>query len=184
MTDGNYSISQAAHVSGVTVKAIRYYEEIGLLDPQTRSEGNYRLYSEADLVRLERICRIKNTLGLTLADQEQPAPIEIATSRLPLLLLNERLAGKTAALQLLALPRSRRHAPRPNVKAKSCVDVFVVLIAYLGGAAIFALHLKDKLLHEFEEIQLALEGETILAQAHTSIFHAIGAHPKSDRCAA
>ena len=60
-----YRIDQVAARTGLTKRTLRYYEEIGLLDPQTRSEGNYRLYSEADLARLERICRIKNTLGLT-----------------------------------------------------------------------------------------------------------------------
>lgn len=71
-----YRIDQVAARTGLTKRTLRYYEEIGLLDPQTRSEGNYRLYSEADLARLERICRIKNTLGLTLAETRELIDLE------------------------------------------------------------------------------------------------------------
>lgn len=71
-----YRIEQVAARTGLTKRTLRYYEEIGLLDPQTRSEGNYRLYSEADLARLERICRIKNTLGLTLAETRELVALE------------------------------------------------------------------------------------------------------------
>lgn len=45
-------IGQAASHSGVKVPTIRYYEEIGLLTAPPRTEGNRRLYGEADLKRL------------------------------------------------------------------------------------------------------------------------------------
>ena len=71
-----YRIEQVAARTGLTKRTLRYYEEIGLLDPQTRSEGNYRLYSEADLARLERICRLKSTLGLSLAETKELLALE------------------------------------------------------------------------------------------------------------
>lgn len=52
MQTQDYSIGEAAHVSGVKVPTIRYYEEIGLLPKIARSEGNRRFYDEADLDRL------------------------------------------------------------------------------------------------------------------------------------
>jgi MerR family transcriptional regulator, repressor of the yfmOP operon len=67
-TEPYYRIDYVACRTGLSKRAIRYYEEIGLLEPQARSEGNYRLYSEADLARLEQICRLKDALGLTLAE--------------------------------------------------------------------------------------------------------------------
>lgn len=63
-----YRIDQVAARTGLTKRTLRYYEEIGLLVPTARSEGNYRLYSAADVARLERICRWKEALGLTLAE--------------------------------------------------------------------------------------------------------------------
>ena len=53
--------------------------------------------------------------------------------------------------------------------------VFATLIAYLVSISVFALHQKNRLLDDFEIIQGTLKDEAILAQAHESIFHAIGA---------
>jgi DNA-binding transcriptional MerR regulator len=46
------SIGDAARSSGVKIPTIRYYEEIGLLNPPPRSEGNRRLYDDKDLRKL------------------------------------------------------------------------------------------------------------------------------------
>lgn len=46
------SIGQLSAASGVKVPTIRYYEQIGLLPPPPRSEGNRRLYDETTLRRL------------------------------------------------------------------------------------------------------------------------------------
>ena len=48
-------IGSAAHVSGVKIPTIRYYEQIGLLDQPARSAGNRRLYGRADIDRLSFI---------------------------------------------------------------------------------------------------------------------------------
>lgn len=61
-------IEQVAARTKLTKRALRYYEEIGLLDPPTRTEGNYRLYSERDIARVESIKRWREFLGFSLAD--------------------------------------------------------------------------------------------------------------------
>ncbi|HUY79394.1 MAG TPA: MerR family transcriptional regulator [Ktedonobacterales bacterium] len=61
-------IDQVASRTGLTKRALRYYEEIGLLDPPTRTEGNYRLYSERDIARVESIKRWREFLGFSLAE--------------------------------------------------------------------------------------------------------------------
>lgn len=50
-----YTIKKTADLAGTTVKALRYYEKIGLLAPSVRSEAGYRLYSEDDLSKLTTI---------------------------------------------------------------------------------------------------------------------------------
>lgn len=62
---GSMRIGQVARRSGFTVKALRFYEAMGLLPPSSRSAGGDRLYDEADLHRLEFIRQAK-TLGLAL----------------------------------------------------------------------------------------------------------------------
>ncbi|XID74964.1 Cu(I)-responsive transcriptional regulator [Alkanindiges sp. WGS2144] len=47
------NIGQAAKLSGISAKMIRYYEEIGLIEPAHRSAAGYRLYSAQDLKTLQ-----------------------------------------------------------------------------------------------------------------------------------
>ncbi|WP_216918717.1 heavy metal-responsive transcriptional regulator [Synechococcus sp. CCAP 1479/9] len=60
-------IGLLARRSGMTVKTLRYYEDLGLLPAIGRSEGGYRLFAEESLQRLEFIRRLK-TLGLSLEE--------------------------------------------------------------------------------------------------------------------
>lgn len=41
-----YTISQLAHAADIPTTTVRYYERVGLVEPEDRSAGNYRLYSE------------------------------------------------------------------------------------------------------------------------------------------
>jgi MerR family copper efflux transcriptional regulator len=53
--------------SGLPVKTLRYYEDLGLLPAIGRSDGGYRLFGEESLQRLEFIRRLK-ALGLSLEE--------------------------------------------------------------------------------------------------------------------
>jgi len=63
-----YSIDQVAAQTGLTKRTLRYYEEMGLLPPTGRTEGNYRRYSDEDIHRLEHIKKLRDLLGFSLAD--------------------------------------------------------------------------------------------------------------------
>lgn len=62
------TIEQVAAQTGLTKRTLRYYEEVGLLPPTGRTEGNYRRYTQEDVQRLERIKNLRNLLGFSLAD--------------------------------------------------------------------------------------------------------------------
>ncbi|MBU0493922.1 MAG: helix-turn-helix transcriptional regulator [Chloroflexi bacterium] len=64
-----YIISVAAEIVGIHPQTLRHYERIGLIAPE-RSEGNVRLYSERDLVRVRQIRRLVDDLGVNLAGVE------------------------------------------------------------------------------------------------------------------
>jgi predicted kinase len=48
-------IGELAKQTGLSIRTLRYYDEIGLLVPSHRTEAEYRLYSEADIARLQQI---------------------------------------------------------------------------------------------------------------------------------
>ncbi|MEZ5185307.1 MAG: MerR family transcriptional regulator [Candidatus Nanopelagicales bacterium] len=61
-----YSIQDVAKAAGVTSRTLRHYDAIGLLPARRRGSG-YRVYTQDDLVRLQRILLLRD-LGLPLAD--------------------------------------------------------------------------------------------------------------------
>jgi|SRR6266566_549737 len=71
-----YTIEQVAARTGFTKRTLRYYEEVGLLPPTNRTEGNYRRYSEADIQRLERIKNLRDLLGFSLTDIRELLEVE------------------------------------------------------------------------------------------------------------
>ena len=64
-----YMISAVAELYRVHPQTLRLYERVGLLKP-SRSEGNTRLYTDADLERLEVILNLTRELGVNLAGIE------------------------------------------------------------------------------------------------------------------
>jgi MerR family transcriptional regulator, repressor of the yfmOP operon len=65
----SYRIGEVAERVGVTTRTIRYYEELGLLGTAAaRSKGAHRLYSDADISRLEEVIRLRDLLGLSLEE--------------------------------------------------------------------------------------------------------------------
>lgn len=49
------TIKELSELTGVSARALRYYDEIGLFHPTGRSEAGYRLYEENDLETLQQI---------------------------------------------------------------------------------------------------------------------------------
>jgi DNA-binding transcriptional MerR regulator len=59
-------IGAAAQRLGVSERALRYYQQLGLLVPASTTPGGLRRYSPADLARVERIRELQSLLGLNL----------------------------------------------------------------------------------------------------------------------
>ena len=64
-----YVISIAARMIGIEAHTLRYYERLGLVQPE-RSSGNIRLYSEEDVDRLRYIKALMSDCGVNLAGVE------------------------------------------------------------------------------------------------------------------
>jgi DNA-binding transcriptional MerR regulator len=74
-------IQEVAADVGLTARTIRYYEEVGLLEPAGRSEGSYRLYDEDDLERLRFIKGLRDDAGFSLTEIGQLLEDEFARNR-------------------------------------------------------------------------------------------------------
>lgn len=73
-------IGEVAELTGTTPRTIRYYEEIGLLSGETgRIQGKHRVYSEADVERINEVRRLRDLLGLSL--EQLKALLEAETAR-------------------------------------------------------------------------------------------------------
>ncbi len=81
-----WTIGQLAQATRTTVRALRHYDQIGLLRPTERTQNGHRRYGPDDLRRLYRI-RALRTFGLSLDDiaaaLEAPASMTIAPARPP-----------------------------------------------------------------------------------------------------
>jgi DNA-binding transcriptional MerR regulator len=67
---GLLQIGRVAERTGLSLRAIRFYEENGLVRPTARSDGGFRLYSADDVARLEVVKRMK-PLGFTLEEMQE-----------------------------------------------------------------------------------------------------------------
>jgi len=74
-------IQEVSAALGLTTRTLRYYEELGLLKPAARSEGDYRLYDEDDLERLRFIKGLRDDAGFSLAEIGQLLEDEEARTR-------------------------------------------------------------------------------------------------------
>jgi DNA-binding transcriptional MerR regulator len=65
-TEARFRIGEVAEQAGVSTRTLRYYQELGLLDPAGVSSGGSRRYSPRDVARLRRILELRDVMGLDL----------------------------------------------------------------------------------------------------------------------
>ncbi len=71
-----HRMEEVAKRTGLTPRAIRYYEELGLLRPSGRTAGGFRLFTEADIIQLLRINELQTLLGFSLAEIKQTLQVD------------------------------------------------------------------------------------------------------------
>ena len=70
MPDGLLGVAEVGRRTGLSRKALRHYEELGLVSPATRTDAGYRLYDSEALRRIELVNRAK-VLGLRLSEAKE-----------------------------------------------------------------------------------------------------------------
>jgi DNA-binding transcriptional MerR regulator len=110
-------IAEAADEVGLTPRAIRYYEELGLLAPAARSDGAYRLYDADDVERLRLIKGLRDDAGFSLADIGRMVEDETARARDRARFRGTHDPGEQDALLVAALERAERQLDLLQQKA-------------------------------------------------------------------
>jgi MerR family transcriptional regulator, thiopeptide resistance regulator len=94
-----FTVGELAKLTGVTVRALHHYDEIGLVRPSQRSEAGYRLYDADDVLRLQEVLVLRE-LGVALP--EIGALLAATTDRAALLRAHRaRLAARRAQVDAL-----------------------------------------------------------------------------------
>lgn len=91
-----YRVGEVAELTGVSVRTLHHYDQIGVLRPSVRSEGGHRLYGEVDLLRLQQILTLRY-LGFALREAgallDRPDFDLVASLRIQQLVLRDRIAA-------------------------------------------------------------------------------------------
>jgi DNA-binding transcriptional MerR regulator len=67
MRPAPWKVGELARWTGVTVRTLHYYDEIGLLRPSRTTGAGYRLYTEGDVIRLQQVKSLRN-MGFSLEE--------------------------------------------------------------------------------------------------------------------
>jgi len=98
------TVGEVSELTGVTVRTLHHYDEIGLLEPSERTAAGYRLYSDSDLIRLHSILNWRemgfglNDIAGMLDDPDQDVATGLKHQRERLTERSARLGQMIAAL--------------------------------------------------------------------------------------
>lgn len=57
--EGKFQIGEVSEAVGLSIRTIRHYDEMGVVEPSGRSSGGFRLYTDRDVERLRLVKRLK-----------------------------------------------------------------------------------------------------------------------------
>lgn len=112
----HWKVGELARRTGITVRTLHHYDEIGLLSPAARSDAGYRLYTREDVARLQQILSLRQ-LGFSLEeiraclDDGRMSPLEIV--ELHLRRVRDRIEAQRALAKRLEALAVRLRAAGP-----------------------------------------------------------------------
>lgn len=126
-----FTVGELSRLTGVTVRALHHYDEIGLVRPSQRTAAGYRLYDDADVLRLHQVLLFRE-LGLPLdeiadAIDEAGSQEELLRRHREVLVTKRvRLDAMLAALdaRLATLEKGTRGAEMSPEEVKTLFDGF------------------------------------------------------------
>lgn len=137
-----FTVGDLAKLTGVTVRTLHHYDEIGLVRPSQRSAAGYRLYSDADVHRLQQVLLFRE-LGLPL--EEIAAAIDEAKDRAELLRQHrDVLLTKRARIDAMLASLDRTLGHLQEGRPMKPEDVEKMFEGFDGGEAPYAEEAKQR----------------------------------------
>jgi DNA-binding transcriptional MerR regulator len=121
-----WKVGDLAKLTGLTVRTLRFYDQIGLLSPSAATESGHRLYDDEDLSRLYRIVSLKE-LGLSL-DEVKAALTGRGIAPLEVVGLQIERAQEQIRRQQKLLDQLRHVSKLMQGKGQVTVDDFTTLL--------------------------------------------------------
>jgi MerR family transcriptional regulator, thiopeptide resistance regulator len=117
-----WTVGEASRLAKVSVRTLHHYDEIGLLEPGTRSEAGYRLYTVENLERLQQILLFRE-LGFALPEIRSimldPAYDRTDALKAQRTLLAEKVRRTNAAIEAIDLQLMEQEEGIPMTKEES-----------------------------------------------------------------
>ncbi|NJN56745.1 MAG: MerR family transcriptional regulator [Leptolyngbyaceae cyanobacterium SL_5_9] len=176
-------VGDLAKQTGVSVRTLHYYDEIGLLSPSQRTEAGYRLYGEADIICLQQIVSLRQ-IGFSLEEireclkQEQFSPSDVVQLHL------SRLKEQIALQQRLQAKLEAIATRLQSTKAISIhefmqlIEVSTMVEKYYTPEQQDYLKARADLLGEERIRQVEAEWQNLIEQARTEMIN--GTDPSSE----
>jgi DNA-binding transcriptional MerR regulator len=120
-------VGELARRTGISVRTLHHYDDIGLLKPSQCSESNHRIYSQSDVARLQHIVSLK-ALGLSLTEisnflaKPDSSPVSIIQLHL------KELKSELVEREKLAARLERIESALKSKQQKPTVDELLNLI--------------------------------------------------------
>jgi MerR family transcriptional regulator, thiopeptide resistance regulator len=176
-------VGDLAKQTGVSVRTLHYYDEIGLLAPSHRTETGYRLYGEADIIRLQQIVSLRQ-IGFSL-EQIRECLEQSAFSPHHVVQLHLSRLKEQMALQQQLYARLEAIATRLRSTEAISIQEFIQLIEvttmigkYYTPEQQEYLKERQQLLGEERIRQVEAEWQELIEQAQVEM--ANGADPASE----
>ena len=118
-----FTVGELAKLTGITVRTLHHYDQIGLVQPSDRSDAGYRLYGQADVLRLQQVLLYRE-LGLPL--DQIAGVLEAGTPKAALAKHRETLVAKRAHLDamLAALDTALAIEEGRQMKPEDVISMF------------------------------------------------------------
>ncbi|MED1951118.1 MerR family transcriptional regulator [Brevibacillus centrosporus] len=119
----HWKVGDLASLTGLTVRTLRYYDQIGLFSPSGHSGSGHRMYNEADIQRLQKILSLKD-LGLSLEEIKRVLEGQTYSSSEIVAIQIERVR-KHMKIQQKLLAELERVAEKMNQQEPLSIDAFL-----------------------------------------------------------